>query len=80
MGGSTALRFESGTVTVVWATPNAGFTVSTEGSGTAEARVRFRSDGHRSEVHGSYEDGHIDVDIEEDDEDHSGSDDGSDDD
>ncbi len=56
VGGSAALRFDAGTVTVVWATPNAGFTVDTgnEGSGV---RVEFESDAHRSRVDGWWDDG-----------------------
>jgi hypothetical protein len=57
VGGSAALRFDDdGTVTVVWATPNAGFTVDTgnEGSGV---RVEFESDAHRSRVDGWWDDG-----------------------
>lgn len=68
-GGSTALRFSGGAVTVLWATPNAGYTVSTEGSGTHEAHVEFRSQEGGSRVKAEYEDGEPDIEVDEQDED-----------
>lgn len=56
VGGSTGLRFTDGRVTILWATPDDGFGVRTEGSGTSEVRVEFRSDDHRSRIDAHAED------------------------
>ncbi len=57
VGGSATLRYEPGRVTVVSAEPAQGFTVEVEGNGTAEVRVEFDSDDHRSRLRGSWEGG-----------------------
>lgn len=58
VGGSTALRFSPSGVTVLWANPNPGFTVETgSGDGTGGVEVEFRSDTHRSEVDGWWDNG-----------------------
>jgi hypothetical protein len=49
-GGSTALRFEPGKVTVVWANPNPGFRVDVDDRDGGGVRVRFDGDAGRSEV------------------------------
>jgi len=49
-GGSTALRFEPGQVTVVWANPNPGFRVDVDQRDGGGVRVRFDGDAGRSEV------------------------------
>ena len=49
-GGSTALRFEPGKVTVVWANPNQGFRVEIDDRDGGGVRVRFDGDSRRSEV------------------------------
>lgn len=56
VGGSAALRFTPEGVTVLWATPHAGFDVEVEverddGDGV---RVEFESDSHRSRVEGRW--------------------------
>lgn len=57
IGGSATLRFSSSGVTVVSATPNAGFAVETESTHDTGVRVRFRSDSHESEVEGWWDGG-----------------------
>ena len=49
VGGSASLRFTPEGVTVLWATPNAGFAVDIEQEG-AGVQVDFESDDHRSRV------------------------------
>ena len=66
VGGSATLRFSSSGVTVVSATPNAGFAVETESTHDTGVRVRFRSDSHESEVEGWWENGPRDEVQEED--------------
>lgn len=55
-GGTVALRFSAGEVTVLWANPNAGFDVETEPEGTG-IKVEFESEGHRSRVDGWWDGG-----------------------
>jgi hypothetical protein len=50
VGGSAALRFEPGKVTVVWANPNPGFRADIDSRDGGGVRVRFDGDSHRSEV------------------------------
>ena len=50
VGGTTTLRFSADGVTVVVATPNAGFSVDVNESHDNGVRVEFESDGHRSRV------------------------------
>lgn len=50
VGGSASIRFESGKVTVQWATPNSGYEVDVETYAPDRVEVRFRSEGHESEV------------------------------
>lgn len=57
VGGSVTLRFSSGGVSVVAATPNAGYSVETETTHGTGVRVRFRSEGHESEVEGWWDGG-----------------------
>lgn len=49
VGGTTSVRYEAGDVTVLWATPNDGFTVDIEPESPGW-KVEFRSDTHRSRV------------------------------
>lgn len=49
-GGSVAIRFEPGKVTVVWATPNSGYEVDVETYAADRVEVRFRSETHESQV------------------------------
>lgn len=49
VGGTASVRYESGDVTVLWATPNAGFDVEIEPESPG-LKVEFRSDNHRSRV------------------------------
>lgn len=79
VGGSATLRYEPGRVTVVTAEPRQGFTVEVQGDGTAEARVEFDSDGHRSRLRGAWEDGPRERVEEDADRDEDGGDEGEDD-
>ncbi len=65
VGGSATLRYEPGRVTVVSAEPAQGFSYAIEGNGTAEVRVDFRSEEHRSRLKGTWEDGGPREEIEE---------------
>lgn len=56
VGGSTAISFASSGVSVLWATPNPGFTVSIEPESPG-VKVEFRSEGHRSRVDAWWSDG-----------------------
>ncbi len=56
-GGTATLRFSSSGVTVVVATPNAGFSVVQEPTHDNGVRVEFRNDEHRSRVEGWWEGG-----------------------
>lgn len=66
VGGSTGLRFADGRVTILWATPDDGFAVRTEGSGTSEVRVEFRSEDHRSRIDAHAEDEGPAIQVDED--------------
>lgn len=57
VGGSVTLRFTSAGVTIVAASPNAGFSVETESTHDTGVRVRFRSDAHESQVEGWWDAG-----------------------
>lgn len=70
VGGSATLRFQPGRVTVVAAEPAQGFRMEVEGNGTAELRVEFDSDAHRSRLRGWWEGGardRIDEDVRDED-------------
>lgn len=60
VGGSVALRFAPSGVTVVWATPAAGFEVEVEPEHGNGVRVEFESDDHRSRVTGWWDGGPLD--------------------
>jgi hypothetical protein len=60
VGGDVALRFEASGVTVLYATPRAGFTVEVGNSHGTGRSVRFDGDDHRSEVVGWWEGGPVD--------------------
>lgn len=66
VGGSVTLRFSASGVTVVAATPNAGYSVETESTHDTGMRVRFRSETHESEVEGWWDAGPRDEVREED--------------
>jgi hypothetical protein len=57
VGGTATLRFEAAGVTVVVASPNAGYSVDTESTHDNGVRVEFRSDEHRSRVEGWWDGG-----------------------
>jgi hypothetical protein len=56
VGGSASLRFSASGVTVVWATPAAGFEVQIEPEGPG-VQVEFESEEHRSRVTGWWDGG-----------------------
>lgn len=60
IGGTATLRFSASGVTVVTATPNAGFSVKVEPEQGDGVKVEFESDDHRSRVDGSWVDGPVD--------------------
>jgi hypothetical protein len=60
VGGSVSLRFSPSGVTVVWATPAAGFEVEVEPEHGNGVRVEFESDDHRSRVTGWWDGGPLD--------------------
>jgi hypothetical protein len=57
VGGDASLRFSPSGVTVLFATPRAGFTVEVSGSHGNGVRVRFDGDEHRSDVEGWWDGG-----------------------
>lgn len=67
VGGTATLRFSPGGVTVQDATPRPGYSVEIEAEQGNGVKVEFRSDAHRSQVVGWWEDGPRD-DVREDDE------------
>ena len=67
------MSFGRGEVRVVSAVPRAGFSYDGEHEGPNEIEVKFRSDGHKSELKAQIRDGELRVEIEE--EPHDGDDD-----
>ena len=65
VGGSATLRYEPGRVTVVSAEPAQGFSYGIEGNGTAEVRVDFVGEEHRSRLQATWEDDGPHEEIEE---------------
>lgn len=57
VGGSATIRFEPGRVSLVSATPAAGFDAQLEQEQPAELYVRFRSESHESKVEAKWENG-----------------------
>ncbi len=57
VGGTVTLRFEPDRVTVVAAEPAQGFRLEVEGNGTAEVRVEFEGEDHRSRLRGRWDGG-----------------------
>jgi hypothetical protein len=57
VGGTATLRFAPTGVTVVVASPNAGYAVDVEGTHGNGVRVEFRSEEHRSRVEGWWDGG-----------------------
>jgi hypothetical protein len=49
IGGIVGVRFENGEAHLLWATPNAGFSVDSSGS-FSNVDVRFESDSHESRL------------------------------
>jgi hypothetical protein len=64
VGGRAAFRAEGGRVTLVWATPAAGFDVDTEEEHDG-VDVRFRSASHESRIRARHHDGTVTAEVEE---------------
>jgi hypothetical protein len=64
VGGTATIRFEPGRVSLVSATPKAGFEAKVEQYVADELSVRFRSDTHESRIDAKW-DGGPRADIEE---------------
>jgi outer membrane biosynthesis protein TonB len=56
-GGAVAVKYENNRVRLVWARPNAGYSVRVENDGPWVVEVRFRSSSHRSRIWAFYKDG-----------------------
>lgn len=57
VGGTATIRFGPTAVTVVAATPNAGYTAKVDQRGTTAVRVEFTASGHRSRLEAWWADG-----------------------
>ncbi len=49
-GGTVAVRYEDGKVSLVWARPNPGFTMEVKEDGPEEVEVRFESEAHETRI------------------------------
>jgi len=56
-GGSTAISFASGAVTVVWATPHEGYAAEVKQNGADRLTVEFEGDDDRSRIDAWWDDG-----------------------
>jgi len=61
VGGSVAIESSPGVVNLVWATPNAGFSVEVESGGPNEVQVDFESGSHKSKFRASWSGGVLDI-------------------
>ena len=59
------LSYGGGEVHLVSATPRPGFVADYEHTGPREVEIKFESNDHKSKLEASYENGELDVDIEE---------------
>ena len=66
VGGQVAVRYDSGGVELLWASPEPGFTADVGTAGPDQVDVRFRSDGHESRVRAYFRDGVPDREVRED--------------
>lgn len=64
-GGAVTLRYRPGEVVYQSATPAPGFQVEVDHAGPPEVEVEFESESSKIEVHASWRDGALDVDISE---------------
>jgi len=55
-GGSVGVRFENGAAHLLWATPNTGFSVDSNGD-SSSVDVRFRSESHESRLKAYWDNG-----------------------
>ena len=65
IGGTVILSFGGGEVHLVSATPRPGFAADYEHTGPVEVEIKFESNDHKSKLEANYQDGELDVDIEE---------------
>jgi len=61
VGGSVAIETWPSVVNLVWATPNAGFTVDVEAAGPAEVEIDFTSGSHESKFRAKWSGGVLDI-------------------
>ena len=73
-GGTVAVRYASGRVTLMWARPNDGFEVDVAEDGPDSVEVEFTSDEHRSRIRASYDGDEPSHRVEEDSDDDDGDD------
>jgi hypothetical protein len=65
IGGWVRITYGSGSVTLDGAGPNAGFTMDIDASGPSEVDVDFRNEDHRSNFKAEWENGKLEVDVDE---------------
>ncbi|MCP4963119.1 MAG: hypothetical protein GY925_28110 [Actinomycetia bacterium] len=65
IGGTVILSHGGGEVHLVSATPRPGFIADFEHTGPKEVEIKFESNDHKSKLEAKYEDGELDIDIEE---------------
>ncbi len=65
IGGLVRISVDEPNVYLVAATPKAGFSIEIDEAGPAEVRVEFESSDHESSFRARWEDGELDIDIDE---------------
>lgn len=65
VGGQVTISALAPNVTLVGAVPSGGFSAEVEDSGPGEVEVEFESSHHKSTFRARWEDGHLDIDIDE---------------
>ena len=65
IGGQVTISALQPNVTLVGAVPTAGFSAEVDESGPEEVEVDFESSGHKSSFRARWEDGSLDIDIDE---------------
>jgi hypothetical protein len=56
-----SIESSPGVVNLVWATPNAGFSVEVESAGSTHVEVDFESGSHKSKFRAQWSDGVLDI-------------------
>lgn len=65
VGGKAAFQWDGTTIEVLWATPEAGFTVEIHRDGPDDVDVRFESESHESRIKADNERGQLRIRVEE---------------